>query len=574
MPTYNGQIVERRIEIAQDVVTTNNLLIPRDYYTGDEVAAINVPQSSFVQSFTQNVFEPHSRSFAGVPARDFGDDWYNRIHVIPAVLQLGTVTSDRDAPVNVWNAYLHPVQITDVDTIVSEGLVVQPPAGFSLPYTVPGLAITPFVMKVSTQGPSQIDATFNITVAGTPIAVRVTGVRSAAFYFALNWSQGALEESWEANSWVFRAASGAEQSGSASGSKAVKRELTFPVQLTKRHAQAFNNMVFAWQERAFGVPHRGESSHLTSAIAAGASFVPCDTAHRTFYTGGSIFIFDSNDRWETRSISNVLPDGIELTTPLTYEWDEDTRVCPLLPGFISDKVSASWLTSGVMRALVTFTLEPSGMPSNLTETPPAVAFNGVEVYTGKVNWREEMPVDFESSAIRMDKKVGKIRQRPIAGYSTITRRHTWLVRNREDARLLRDFVGRRRGIARRVYMPSGLDDFTLIRNELSGSSTLDVERNVFGELIGSHPARRRLFIELRDGTILIRTILSATELEGEVATRLNLNEAHGRDIEMSNVKRISFLHLYRFSSNRFTLRWLTDEKGEADADMTVLREDT
>lgn len=574
MPTFAGNILDSDFQFAVDVFTSANLSIALDYYTGDVLPAVDESPMIGLTTRDSVVQAPSVRAYGGHMTRDYGDDWYNRIHVIPSIVNLGTITSDREVPVSIWNAYLTSRQITAYDATVTDGVTATVPDGFELPYDMKGLEITPFLLSVSTLGPSQIDATFDVTVDGVQISVPVTGVRSAAFYFAMNWKQGALQESFEANSWVIRAASGSEQSGSVSGSRAIKRTLSFPLLLSKKHAQAFSNMVFAWQDRSFGVPHRAETTYTTSPIGPGSAIIPCDTTHRSFRAGGSLFIWSSNDLWETRSIKSVTANSIELTTPLSNAWEEDSRVCPLLPGFIDDKVATTWLTSGVMRASVTFTLDPFGTPSNLVEAPAPATYNGYELYLGRTNWREDMPVDYQSTAIRMDKRVGRIRQRPIQGFSNVSREHLWFIRNRQDARLLREFVARRRGVARRVYMPTGLDDFTLLTTEQSGSSTIDVGRNVFAELIGSHPARRHILVLFNDGTYLARRIESATDLEGGVATRLNLGLPHGREVAPSNVKQISFLHLYRFAANRFMIKWATDDKGEASAEFIVTREDT
>lgn len=571
MPTFPGVKTDAGIEVAQDVYTSDNLFIARDYWTGDVLKGVDWPGAKTSTSRNDVVADPHTASYGGSKANDFAEDWYFRVHTIPAQVLLGNVTSNREVPVTIWNAFLSTKVMTAVDAVVTDGVIASPPVGFVLPHTMKPLEQTTFILRVSTVGPSAIDATFDLTVDGINYSLPVRGLRSVAFYFPPNWKAGAFEETYQANSWVFRSSNGTEQSGTVSGVD-QRRVLSYGLTLTREQAQEFSNIMFTWQDRAFGVPHWAEKTKTTTAALAGDLTLACDTTKRSFREGGAVIVFHDANKWESRTISELTASGVTLTTPLEHDWPSGSRVYPMLPGFAATSVSTSWVTDSVMRVSLQFQLEPSEAPSNLTQVAPPLTYNGQELYLGKINWREALPVRFESNSPRQDKGTGKLRTIPTSGFAFIKREHTWLVKNIDEADKLRQFLARRKGVARRVYMPSGTSDFTLTKDALVSESTIDVTDNQYAGLIGSHPARRRVIIVFRDGTYLCRKIMSSSVVDGTGTARLLLDTPHGRDILKKDVKRISFLALYRMASNNFTIRWLTDTVGEARAEMAVVRE--
>src|SRR6478736_10477655 len=51
-------------------------------------------------------FTPVSFTFEAAYINSFFDDWYNRIHLIPVVVNLNNVITDQTREITLWNAYL------------------------------------------------------------------------------------------------------------------------------------------------------------------------------------------------------------------------------------------------------------------------------------------------------------------------------------------------------------------------------------------------------------------------------------------------------------------------------------
>ena len=149
----------------------------------------------------------------------------------------------------------------------------------------------------------------------------------------------------------------------------------------------------------------------------------------------------------------------------------------------------------------------------------------------------------------------------------MSRRHNWTLYNRADIFEFRQFLGRRQGVARSVFMPSGTVDFNMAAPILDTEDILVVENNEYGALAGAHPARRDIIIELVDGTYFCRRIVGTSDFDS--FTRLQLDSSLGVSLDIDDVARISFLTLYRFESPSTTIRHLTDSKATVEAIMVA-----
>ena len=52
-----------------------------------------------------------------IRTQSYFDDYYNRIHISPGELALGNIASEQSQTVNVWNAYLIPKILHDIENI-------------------------------------------------------------------------------------------------------------------------------------------------------------------------------------------------------------------------------------------------------------------------------------------------------------------------------------------------------------------------------------------------------------------------------------------------------------------------
>lgn len=512
----------------------------------------------------------HADNHWGVSAQrkmtSFFDDYYNRIYFIPGALDAGNLLSTQVRHIILWNAYLTPQTLEATGLGPQAGISMSLPPGVSLPYDVEPLRELDFTVQIELSGPPTIDSYANFTVEGITYTIPITGRRIVLFPFEPTWASP-VDETVTMRSWVLAAEDGSEQTGSESG-EVPRRSLEFNVNLrTALQAQRCENLLFAWQSRFFGVPHWGEESRTDGAAAAGSTTLAFDTTGLSLEPGTLVAIYLDEDKNEIREVDEVLPSGVTLTTALEYDWPQGSRVYPCFVGLMNESMAGQRETSTVGRLPVMFDCEPSATPGNVALNEPALTYRGKELYLGKINWRGAMPMSFTADTKRVDGNVGKFYSFSSSGFSKIARRHNWTLYDRADVFAFRQFLGRRQGVARSVFMPSGMHDFNIAAPILADEFILVVENNEYGALAGAHPARRDIIVELNDGTYFCRRIIATNDFEK--FTRLQLDSPLGQDVYVEDVKRISFLALYRFESPSATIRYLSNSKATVDANMVV-----
>ena len=137
------------------------------------------------------------------------DDWYYRIHVSPAEVNIGNLAGDVQRTVIVWNAYMHAVPFTDFALTNAEGIAadgdIEPPA------EVAALEEFRYRFDVSIAGPAVINATATWTIDGEEFAVPITGQRTVLFSFRPDWKLSRVMDTYASRrssaSWSGSAAS-------------------------------------------------------------------------------------------------------------------------------------------------------------------------------------------------------------------------------------------------------------------------------------------------------------------------------------------------------------------------------
>jgi hypothetical protein len=510
----------------------------------------------------------HPRVISGGIAASYFDDYYNRIHILPNPIEVGDVLADKSVGVAVWNSYLVAKDITAATVPAGLGMTITAPAGDTIPFTLTPLREAIFTLSASLTGPPSVDAQIVFTIGGVDFPVGVTARRVVVFPFAPNWSS-AYDETFVYNSWVLAAGDGTEQTGSNWGNQ-PRRQFDYTIAVRGPDMQKLENLLFSCQHRFFGIPHWADKSKLTAPVAAGSLVLPLDTTDRSFQVGNLGIIYIDSDQFEAFEIAEVTTGSLSISSPLRSAWPAGARVYPVSLGLINENSSGAYQTDNTVVMPVSFDCEPSSSPINTPIGGATPTYRGEELYLGRLDWKAALTFSQQSDREVVDYNTGKVKSFSYSGFSKKTRKHNWQVRDRAEARDFRAWLGRREGVARPVYMPSGVTDFTLVVDIVSGSNVLEVVGNEYGALVGPAAARRDIIILLRDGTYFARRIDSTAVLvSGHL--QLTLDAGITQSITAAQIKRISFLGFYRLAANANTIRWLTDEVGVVESNLITKR---
>lgn len=569
MPTVQGTLSSDLLA-AYDQRTTSNLDEPRGYlgpvYPNKGALDLQVEQPLVSGDMSWGDSPPHSWVVGGTKTKDFGEDWYYRYHIIPAQLDLGNILSASQREIILWNAFFDQRTLSAANVLAGQGVQLTLPPGVSIPYEVDPLEQLKFQLNVSLSGPPTIDNRLRFVIEGFTFDIPITGRRIVLFPFRPDW-RSPMDETFEAKSWVLEAANGDEQSGSVWGSH-LRRTLEYNVLLTNQDQQTFENLLFTWSSRFFGVPHWAEETQLEAAVNPGGLELVFDVDGRSFEPGGFLVLYNDAYDNEIREIESISGNVVTLATGVLARWEEGTKVYPCSVGLMPDTVAGAYETSCALRAAVSFEMEPSATMPNVRQNEPPLLYRGVELYMGPLNWRGPVAFNYTSGRTKIDAGTGKFSVTAANDFSRASRQHQWIVDTLDAAKSFRAWLGRRQGRAVPCYMPSGREDFTVTTVINPGDLTIDVEENFYANLVAAHPARRDLIVQLWDGQFFPRRILGAAQIvEGGI--RLQIDEALGVVAQPEDIMRVSLLNLYRLAGDQVTLRWVTDRVGSAETNLVV-----
>ncbi|MDH1681140.1 hypothetical protein N5E30_06025 [Pseudomonas chengduensis] len=508
--------------------------------------------------------EANGRALTAQRQRAFVDDYYHRIHISPQQLDLGNVVSAQTTPVFIWNAFLQPRTLSSIAGL-DEGLQVsgQP----APPLLVAPLKELIWQVTVTPDGQPVLDTVVTWQFDnGREAGLRITANRIIAWAFVPDWGDG-IRERLTASTDILQSESAVSQRRQLR--LAPRREFSGPMYAEGRERQMLDLALFGWSDRIWSMPVWPDIQLLEVGIAADVDFIPCSTAHLDFRAGG-LAMLRAEDAFtsETVEILDLLSNGLQLKRNTQLTWPAGSRLYPARAAQLLEEPSLSKLTDQLVEAEVRFlVVEPCDWPEWL---PPTL-------YRGRPVW-DRRPDDSDNlthSAQRLRSTLDSGFAQPLItdtarrALQMLGQRHLDL--GREARALVRSFIYGMRGRQQAVWVPSHMDDLTLVATASALATTLDVAYIGYTRFSNGKAGRRDIRIELGDGTVLMRRIIGATELDTQTE-RLGLDSALGIEVQPHQVARISWMNLMRFDSDTQEIEHMTDSEGVA-AWATVFREE-
>lgn len=259
----------------------HNPLITIDFedFTGEQWWP---PHESIVSDTTVSTLTTHypveanGRAIQYFKTQSYFDDYYNRIHISPASLELGNVASEQVSTVNLWNAYLVPKTLQSIDGL-QEGLNVsgQP----DTPFIFGALQERAWDVSILTDGPSSIDVDLTWNFGTDTAVLNITGTRIIAFGWLVDWA-GSIKETYTWLTDILQSVTGYEQRRSLRLTPRINLEAD--LLLYDKERQFFDLAMIGWGSKTFALPIWPQQQWLTQAHAAGTFIIYCDTTYRNF----------------------------------------------------------------------------------------------------------------------------------------------------------------------------------------------------------------------------------------------------------------------------------------------------
>lgn len=566
MPVLSGQVARRTLGGLDDNPNLTadhwafawvNQFAPSPYVSGTQRAG----QATLTPYWP---VEANGRAIAGQRLRAHVDDWYHRIHISPRQLDLGNVVSSQTTPVFLWNAFLVPRTLSAIAGL-DEGVEVsgQP----APPMLFPALKELTWQLTVTPDGQPVLDAIIEWQFdGGISTGLRITANRIIAWTFVPDWGDGIVEGLTAATD-ILQSESGVSQRRKLRGSP--RREFNGSMYVEGRERQLLDLALFGWSDRIWSIPIWPDIQLLDAGIAADVDFIPCSTEWLDFRDGG-LAMLRGEDAFtsETVEILEVLPNGLQLKRNTQLAWPAGSRLYPARSAQLLEEPSLNKLTDRLFEAEVRFlVVEVCDWPKWL----PATLYRGRPVWDRRPDDSENLTHAAQRLRSTLDSGFAQplITDTARRALQVLGQRHLDL--GREARALVRSFIYGMDGRQKVVWVPTHMDDLTLLTPATAVATTIDVANIGYTRFSNGKPGRRDIRIERWNGTVLMRRIIGATELDGQTE-RLALDAALGSDLQPADVARISWMNLMRFESDTQNIEHMTDSEGVA-AWATAFREE-
>lgn len=496
--------------------------------------------------------QANGRSISGTLQQSFSNDFYYRVHITPSPLDVGNVSTQQVRNVEVWNAYLTPQFFSAFSATAADGISVSAPQ--TPPYTFPALKSLTYSFTISNLGPADINASYTWTIAGKQSTLKITGRRAIVFPFAPNFDDD-FTESLEWKTDILRAYDGSEQRR-ALRTKA-RRSFEYKYLLKSTDQQIFQNILWGWQNRAYLLPVWSDIVRVTAAVNIGDLTINANPTNLSFFPATSAVLFKDASNYEVVDI-DTLSTTIKLSRATTKAWPVGTAVFPVVAGYVEESVSISRMTDNVMSGSVRFKTSPTSTDPYTPTATATTTYNSLEVITVQPNWADNIDYTFDFQRDDIDFDTGAFYVIGTELYSRNTRKFAWLLNGRSAILSFRQFLARCRGQAKTFYVPSWTNDFTVIADIGSGTTTLTVTDNQFRQVVGVNTAHDRIMIRMTDGSVFYRQITGVGVAGDGVNTLLSIDSALGTAYTKDKVKAVHMLHLCRLGTDKVDIVWKTN----------------
>jgi len=495
----------------------------------------------------------------GVRQTSFRDDWYNRLHILPRLVDFGAVGQQTTRDTVLWNAYFSATTLSTVTIVNNTGLALSGP---SVPRTLKPLGTVTYGITALEDGAATIDSRVNfITDHGTQ-TVDVFGTRAHLWPFKPNWGESvSISVEFKTDKIVTR--SGREQRRALR--KLPRKSVEVSVTAHQVDLRRFRQSMAKWQNRPVLMADPVRHSRVAAVISSTVLLI----ADRPEWLVDGV-VLQFGESVSTVQIAEPVWGGYDIgdctrvTLRAPLETSAGVIVRPTLDGLLESAVAATLPTNAVARVAVTFNVTPGSDTLGYAE-PGYDILDGREVFIRRPNWSTAPSVSSQWPVEQVDFGYGRIATfRPIE-FGTVTTKQTFVEQGRDDTFDLESFFGRARGQRGEFYLPSGINDLPPVAVSPAGSAFIRVAGTEVFDAYDGDTVHRAVAI-YTGGLRIYRKILGMYVDQGD--TVLQTDRAFLTDIPVGAM--VSWMPVTRMATDTLQMEWLTDTVAQTQMAMQSL----
>lgn len=499
----------------------------------------------------------------GAVAHAYFNDFYFRVYITPARIDLGNLVTAQTRTVTVWNAWLdRTLNLPDVQAVNAGGITITGPGAFPLNFLP--LQSRDWTLNVTTDGPAIINAAIQWLFAGIdPVQATITGNRLTAWMIAPDWASNLTETL----AWLTDVGDAVDGTQVRQPCLPVPhREWEFTAIAEGAERQIMENALYDWSSRRWALPVWVDVTWLKAPIAAGTSVIALDTTGLDFVEGGLLVLYASASSYELAEILTLTTAAITLKQPTVNTWTKGARLLPCRVATLTDFPTLNRQSDQQITAQVRFlAAEDCEWPA----IAPATLYLGIPVLETRTDEPRDLAAAYGRQIVKIDNDIGAITIDDISGLTWPTQSFYWLLQARTARAAQRSLLYWLQGRGNALWLPSWTSDVTLAAPLASGGITLTVAWAGITRWLHMRPGRRHLRIELKGGAVYYRKVTATVEVDSQTE-QLGIDSALGVAVQPSQVRQISWMMLATLNSDRVEIGHVHDSEGTATAGVTFI----
>ena len=501
--------------------------------------------------------------FSGTIVRQFEQDWYHHVHLLPAKIALGNLLSTQMRQVEVWNAHFAPKTLSAVVGENDGGITLAAPA--NPPTTYGMLESRLHNVSVSLDGPPVIEADFTFQFPDEAPTLSISGRRVVVFGLKPNWANGWLERLMWATD-VLTARDGTEQ---RVGLRAKpRRSLEFSILVGSADAALLDVLLSAWQSRVYALPIWPDKAVLTTAIAAGSTVIPLITTNLEYEADGLLVIGTDSRNTEAAEVLSIASNAVTLKQPLLQSWPAGAFVTPARTARLRVTQAVSRVTDAIATARLVFDIAGT---TAITKQDSTTTFNSTAVWITRPNRVRDVESDYQRLAEVLDFNTGITAVDDHAARPFVRRSFDYLFKNRTEVAAFKAWLAARQGRLTAFWHPTWEASIVPVKKILSNQTVMTVASRGYALYFNPMPGRTEAAFLHKNGTWYFRTILSfgaGTIGDEEVMT---INQSFGFDANPEDWLAVYFLEKTRLDADQIEINWQTDSVAEVSLPMLSVK---